>query len=118
MEAIPYGSRWEAVFNAWLKGGEEQGASRPFLLVSGLPPSQISGAHAPIDPRVAAAAAQRAAQAVAPKVVKPGDEGVSAKVFTVCGWEVRVSMGRAVLGLEGGGQDGKRWQQVAAGKSH
>eukprot|EP00798_Chlamydomonas_sp_ICE-L_P018431 gene18431-24907_t len=81
MLAVPYGSRWEAVFNVWIKRGEDNAPSRPFTLVEGVPPSQIPGAHAPIDPRIAQVQAEKAAKAAAPPVLKPGDDGVSEKVL-------------------------------------
>lgn len=46
IEAVAYGSKYEAVFDAWLKGGEDKGATRPLRLVAGAHPSQTPAGQA------------------------------------------------------------------------
>ncbi len=35
VEAVPYSSKYEATFNAWVKGGEDRQQTRPFRLIGG-----------------------------------------------------------------------------------
>ena len=64
IESATHSCKWEANFNAWIKGGEDKGQTRPLALVAGIPPT--GGPPAP-QPTQAA--------------LKPGDPGVHPQVL-------------------------------------
>ena len=67
IESTAHGCKWEANFNAWIKGGEDKGQTRPLALIAGTPPT--GGPPAPQS-----SAQQQAA-------LKPGDPGVHPQVL-------------------------------------
>ena len=68
LESPDHGCKWEAVFNTWIKKGEDKAQTRPFALISGVPPTGPPPAPQP------------PAQTL-PVAVRPGDPGVHPEVL-------------------------------------